>query len=102
MLCLFIAELGYEAFICFAPFYVMLLAYKTGIKGVVKNWKCILWPFITSLLFLSLYVLARKLFPGNYDAGDLQKKGCFKTNGRKKNQILGGSKKEHEKAYEPF
>lgn len=79
MLCLFIAELGYEAFICFAPVYIMLLAYKTGIKGVGKNWKCILWPFVTSLLFLSLYVLARKLFPGNYAGASVGKIDIFNS-----------------------
>ena len=36
------------------------------------------------------------------DAGYLQKKRCFETNGRKENQIRSCSKKKYEQTYEPL
>lgn len=64
---LLIAEMGYENFITFIPVYLMFVLYKCGCKKFLNMWKTYIWPIVSGVLFLMMYLISRIIFPSNYD-----------------------------------
>lgn len=76
--CLFFALCSYEVYLTLTPLYLVCALYfqknyETNIfSKIKKSLKIILFPLITSIFYLILYVVTAKLFPSSYDGNHIE------------------------------
>lgn len=73
-LSLFITLCSYEAFIMYTPLYLILTIYykKKNIVEIIKN---LIFPALTGVSYLVIYVVQRFIFPTNYAGNEI----CFNS-----------------------
>ncbi len=62
----FVSMMSYEAFVTFTILYFMIVFGKKGIRVLKGNYKFYLIPFITTILFLTCYIVSGKILPSSY------------------------------------
>ena len=68
---LFIALTSYEAFVTLSPVFILILLYKSGLRGLKNNIGVILIIMADCFVFLGMYLLLGKLFPSNYEGNQI-------------------------------
>lgn len=70
---LFISFTIYEIFIMLTPLYLLLILYKTPRERINLKYIChkLAFPFMTSLIYLVLYFILRRIFPSAYNGNQI-------------------------------
>ena len=66
-----LSMMSYEAFSTYVCLYLFITLGKTGISNIRNNFKFYLIPIATVILFVAVYLMARKIFPSSYEGNQI-------------------------------